>query len=58
MKTIRSRNQALSVEEVHKIALPPFDNKSFYAKDDIYSWAYGHYKTAASSRRQRQNESI
>ena len=57
MKTIRSRNHALSVEDVHKIALSPFDSKRFYAEDGIYSWAYGHNKTAASSR-QRQHESI
>ena len=42
---IRSKKHKLSIDEVQKIALSPFDSKRYYFSDGIVSLAFGHYKT-------------
>ena len=45
MKNIVSEKHVISINEVNKIALSPFDSKRFYHDDGIKSLAFGHYKT-------------
>ena len=45
MNTITSHNHYLSIDQVNKIVLSPFDNKRFYKTDGISSLAYGHFRT-------------
>ena len=45
MKNIVSERHVISINEVNKIALSPFDSKRFYHDDGIRSLAFGHYKT-------------
>ena len=35
----------ISVSDVNKVALSPFDNKRYYENDGINSLAFGHHKT-------------
>ena len=45
MRSITCKGHKVSIEEVNKIALSPFDNKRYYYDDDgIRSLAYGHYR--------------
>ena len=44
MNVIRSHLHTMYTETVNKIALSPFDDKRIIQKDNIHTFAYGHYK--------------
>ena len=44
MNVIRSHLHTMYTETVNKIALSPFDDKRLIRKDNIHTFAYGHYK--------------
>ena len=44
MNVIRSHLHTMYTETVNKIALSPFDDKRLIQKDNIHTFAYGHYK--------------
>ena len=44
MNVIRSHLHTIFTETVNKIALSPFDDKRLIRKDNIHTFAYGHYK--------------
>ena len=48
MNVIRSHLHAVYTETVNKIALSPFDDKRLIRKDNIHTFAYGHYKGGSS----------
>ena len=43
MNVIRSHLHTIFTETVNKIALSPFDDKRLIQKDNIHTFAYGHY---------------
>ena len=48
MNVIRSHLHTMYTETVNKIALSPFDDKRLIREDNIYTFAYGHYKGGSS----------
>ena len=48
MNVIRSHLHTIYTETVNKIALSPFDDKRLIRKDNIHTFAYGHYKGGSS----------
>ena len=48
MNVIRSHLHTMYTETVNKIALSPFDDKRLIRKDNIHTFAYGHYKGGSS----------
>ena len=44
MNVIRSHLHTMYTETVNKIALSPFDDKRLIRKDNIHTFAHGHYK--------------
>ena len=48
MNVIRSHLHTMYTETVNKIALSPFDDKRLIQKDNIHTFAYGHYKGGSS----------
>ena len=44
MKTIRSQNRQLGSYVLNKVSLSSFDDKRYIHKNDISSYAYGHYR--------------
>ena len=49
MNVIRSHLHTIFTETVNKIALSPFDDKRLIRKDNIHTFAYGHYKGGSSA---------
>ena len=48
MNVIRGHLHTMYTETVNKIALSPFDDKRLIQKDNIHTFAYGHYKGGSS----------